>query len=457
MIDSQQLLAEYARTGSEAAFRELVSRYVNLVYSTALRLVGGDAHLAEDVAQTVFIGLADKGRTLPAEVMLGGWLHRHTFHVATKAVRGERRRESREREAMAMNELHDDSGGNWRQAAPLLDEAITQLENEDRMAILLRFFEQRDFRSVGEVLGSNEDAARMRVNRALEKLQASLKRRGAALSVAALGAALTTEAVTAAPVGLAVTISGVALAGTAAGTGTTFWILKFMANTKLKLALAGLVVAGAATTMVSQHLSQKALREENVSLGQQIAQLQADRENVALAAARSNKPAAMPGAQFNELLRLRGEVGVLRAQIADQARLRQEDKGLPAKAAEAGDTNEVTAQDRYILQQTHAVDATSLLLGAIKSYTTNHGGQYPETFEQLAASGDLVTTNFAGNLGLGDFKLAKDGEVSPQGDKILLEIRVPIKRPGMQSVMVMGAISDDGGIHTETWNIDEGR
>ncbi len=96
-----------------------------------------------------------------------------------------------------------------------------------------------------------------------------------------------------------------------------------------------------------------------------------------------------------------------------------------------------------------------LLLGAIKSYTTNHAGLYPESFEQMVTSGDLGTTNFAGNLGLGDFKLVNDGEVSPQGDKILVEIRVPIKRPGMQSVMVEGAISDDGVIHTETWNVSE--
>ena len=83
MTDSQRLLAEYARNGSESAFRELVSRYTNLVYSRALRLVGGDAHLAEDVAQTVFIGLASRGRTLSTDVMLGGWLHQHTYHAAT--------------------------------------------------------------------------------------------------------------------------------------------------------------------------------------------------------------------------------------------------------------------------------------------------------------------------------------------------------------------------------------
>src|ERR1039457_1767253 len=196
MTDTQQLLAEYAANGSEAAFRELVARYISFVYSVALRLVDGDTQLAEDVTQTVFIALARKGRTLSKDVMLGGWLHQHTYHVATRAVRGEHRRQSREREAVEMNTLQDDSAANWREVAPILDEAILQLGSEDRTAILLRFFEQRDFCTLGEALGSNEDAARMRVNRALEKLHSLLTRRGVTLSAAALGTALAGEAVT---------------------------------------------------------------------------------------------------------------------------------------------------------------------------------------------------------------------------------------------------------------------
>jgi DNA-directed RNA polymerase specialized sigma24 family protein len=95
MTDSQQLLAEYRQNGSDAAFRELVTRYVDLVYSTALRLVEGDTHRAEDVAQTVFVDLARKARTLPHEVRLGGWLHRDACLVAGHTMRGERRRQTR--------------------------------------------------------------------------------------------------------------------------------------------------------------------------------------------------------------------------------------------------------------------------------------------------------------------------------------------------------------------------
>jgi RNA polymerase sigma factor (sigma-70 family) len=455
MNDSQRLLAEYAQTGSEAAFQELVSRYLNFVYSTALRLVGGDTHLAKDVAQTVFIGLASRGRTLSTEVMLGGWLHQHTFHVATKAVRTERRRQFREREALTMNELSDDSESSLRQVAPILDEAITQLASEDRMAILLRFFEQRDFRSVGEALGSNEDAARMRVNRALEKLQVLLKHRGVTLSVTALGAVLTTEAVTAAPVGLAAAISGMALASTVAGTGTTLTLLKVMANTKLKLALTTLVMAGAATTLMIQHQSQTTLRGENASLRQQITRFKADNESLVNLAAPANQPASLSDEQFTELLRLRGEAGVFQERTRDLARLQQDNRGLLSRIASFTDpTNQLSADDQYTLRQTHVVDAMTLMLNAIKSYATNHDGQYPESLDQLTAAGDLETNRFAGNLGLDDFELMKDGTVDPRGDKVLLTIREPIPRAGQSSVIVDGEITDAGLTRTEIMNVN---
>src|ERR1043165_6243842 len=235
MTDSQILLAEYVRTGSENAFRELVARYVDLVYSTALRLVEGDTHRAEDVAQVVFADLARAARTLSSDVMLGGWLHRHTCFVAAKTMRGERRRQSRERQAVEMNALQDNSGADVSLVAPLLDEAINELGDADRTAILLRFFEQRDFRSVGQVLGSNEDAARMRVTRALEKLEAALKRRGVMTTTAVLTVTLAANAVHAAPVGLAVTITtATALAGGALTTTATTTATKAIAMTTLQ-------------------------------------------------------------------------------------------------------------------------------------------------------------------------------------------------------------------------------
>jgi len=326
MTDSRRLLAEYVATESENAFREMVERYINLVYSTARRLVGGGAHLAKDVSQIVFTDLARKARGLSDEVMLGGWLHQRTFHVATTLIRTEHRRQDRERRASEMNSAQNPSENSFAQIEPALDEAILQLNAEDRKVILLRFFEQQDFRAVGEALGSNEDAARMRVTRALEKLHSLLKHRGVTLSAAALGATLAAEAVTAAPAGLAVAISGLAVTAGATGTGTTLTLLKIVAMTKFKLGIIGaVIIAGVATPLVIQHQAKIQLREENESLRQQIgrlAQLQTDNERLSNLVAQAGSLQSLSDTEKSELLRLRGELSGLRRDSENLARLK---------------------------------------------------------------------------------------------------------------------------------------
>lgn len=203
MTESNQLLNEFARKDSEGAFRQLVARYVDLVYSTALRRAGGDAHRAEDIVQIVFTDLARKAATLPADVMLGGWLHRHCCFVASNVHRAEGRRIAREQEALAMENLHPSNESTWSDLAPELDEAIERLDEEDRNAIVLRFFERRDFRAIGEALGATENAAQKRVARAVEKLRELLVERGVAISVTGIISLLLTQSLVAAPVSLA--------------------------------------------------------------------------------------------------------------------------------------------------------------------------------------------------------------------------------------------------------------
>jgi len=347
MTDTQQLLAEYARSGSDAAFRELVARYVDLVYSTALRLVEGDAHRAEDVTQAVFVDLALRARKLPANVKLGGWLHRDACFVAAHTMRGERRRQSRERQAMEMNALQNDSEADFSQVAPILDEAINELEERDRTAILLRFFEQHDFRAVGQALGSTEDAARMRVTRALEKLETLLKRRGVTTTAAALSVVLTTNAVQAAPVGLAVTISTAATAlaatvttTTIATTATVNWLnMKTIASM-----VAAALTAGTATHFVQQREAHR-LRDENQSLTRQHEQLVAERDNALSAASDRGKQVEQYQKERSELLRLRGEVAVLRRQTNELAILAEQNRRLQNELAVQKRADESSRQE----------------------------------------------------------------------------------------------------------------
>jgi RNA polymerase sigma factor (sigma-70 family) len=329
MTESQQLLAEYVRSGSEAAFRELVARYLNLVYSAAVRLVEGDAHRAEDVAQTVFADLARQARTFSQDTRLGGWLHRHTCFVAANTMRGERRRQSRERQAVEMNALQDQPEANLSLIAPILDDAINQLGDADRTAILLRFFEQRDFRSVGEALGSNEDAARMRVTRALEKLELLLKRRGVTAGSAALAVMLGAHAVQAAPAGLIASISATALSGTAVAATAAATVTKAIAMTTLQKALITSTILAAVGTEIFQMHRASEMREQlqtlwqqQAPLNEQVRDLQRQRDEA------TNRLALfeteMAGIKSNSAgqLKLRGEVTRLQKDSQELAQLK---------------------------------------------------------------------------------------------------------------------------------------
>src|SRR5678816_1650461 len=171
-ISDGELLGRYVRDQSDDAFAELVRRHLNLVYSAALRQVDGDAHTAEDIAQRVFTELARQARRLQEHPTLAGWLHTTTRQIAGHHRRSGQRRARREQEAYAMQEQNPTSETDeWRQLRPVLDEAMQELPESDRLALLLRFFEGQELRRVGEVLGLTENAARMRVQRALEKLQ----------------------------------------------------------------------------------------------------------------------------------------------------------------------------------------------------------------------------------------------------------------------------------------------
>ena len=347
MTDSQHLLAEYRQNSSDAAFQELVARFVDLVYSTALRLVEGDTHRAEDVTQTVFLDLARKARLIPADVKLGGWLHRDTCLVAGHILRGERRRQARERQAVEINTLQNHSEADFSQVAPLLDEAINELGEADRTAILLRFFEQQDFRAVGQALGSNEDAARMRVTRALEKLENFLKRRGVTTSAASLGVVLTANAIQAAPASLAVTIStAAALAGTTAATTATAIAIKTIAMTTLQKTIITVTVAAAVGWGIYEARQASRLRGQNQTLQQQqaplaeqIQQLQRERDEARnqLASIREAKDRLPENTA--ELLRLRGMVGMARRAIGEAEQLRAQ---LARQASEATNNPTIT-------------------------------------------------------------------------------------------------------------------
>ena len=255
--DDVQLLTEYTARHSEDAFTALVGRHVGLVYSAALRQVREPA-LAEEVTQAVFILLARKARTVSRGPSLAGWLCRVAHFVSRDALRAERRRLHHERLAAA---LETAAGADWRHIAPLLDEVVARLNDRDRSAIVLRFYEQKSLDEVGTALGVEADAAQKRVSRALEKLRRFFAQRGVHSTTTLLSGAISANSVSAAPAGLAQTISAVALAKGAAAGGSTLALvkgaLKIMAWTNVKMAItvgvAALLTAGTATLTLKKN------------------------------------------------------------------------------------------------------------------------------------------------------------------------------------------------------------
>lgn len=263
MIEDAELLRQYAEERADSAFAELVRRHIDLVYSVALRKVGGDAHAAQDVAQAVFIALARQAGSLTRRPTLTGWVYLTTQHLAAQTVRAERRRQVREQEAHTMNEIFNTPDVDWEKLRPVLDDAMQELNEPDREAVLLRYFERRAFTEIGRALHVTEDAARMRVDRALEKLRMLLARRGVSSTAAALATVLGSQ-VAAAPAGLTAAITGAVAASAMTGAAATA-AGTFMTSANIitsTLAFAALGVAAYSSVSASHRAADLAASEQ---------------------------------------------------------------------------------------------------------------------------------------------------------------------------------------------------
>src|SRR3954466_5384312 len=237
-----ELLGRFVDQHSEADFAALMGRQINLVYSAALRQTR-NPHSAEEVTQAVFVVLARKAGSLLRLGTLTGWLYQATRLTAANYLRTESRRARRDQEAYMqslMNQSAECPEHDWTQTAPLLESAMGELSAGDRDAVLLRFFQNKSLCDVGRELGIKEDAARMRVNRALEKLRRFLTRRDVNLSAAALASILAANSVQAAPVNLAASVAATVAHGAITGTSIALLAqgtLKLLAWARYKLML----------------------------------------------------------------------------------------------------------------------------------------------------------------------------------------------------------------------------
>lgn len=342
-----QWIRDYAAHGSDPAFAGIVARHTDLVYSAALRQTGSP-ELAREIAQSVFTDLARKapelaGRLAP-EASLAGWLYRGTRFATLSRLRDERRRASHERQFMehfhpAAGATHSraaeptaESAPDWQQVAPVLDEAMAELGDADREAVVLRYFQNQDFQAVARALGVSEAAAQKRVSRAVERLRESLAQRGVTAGAQGLVVLIAAQAVLVAPAGLSAALATAALAGTTLITAATATVGKAIAMTTTQKVLVAAVLAAAVgagiyeTNQVSTLQTEvQNLRQQSIQPAGQIQQLIKNRDDVLrqLAALRADNERLSRDSA--DLLKLRGEVTLLRADAKELAGIK---KGL---------------------------------------------------------------------------------------------------------------------------------
>ena len=335
-----ELLKRYTRERAEDAFAEIVRRHLDLVYSAALRQVRSP-QLAEEISQSAFLDLARNGAQLKPDTILAAWLYQVTRRTAIDVVRREVRRQLREQIATEMN-TSNATAADWTHLEPLLDEAMAALDATDRAAVLLRYFENKSLREVGQQLGVSDDAAQKRVSRAVERLREFFAQRGVCVGATGMAVLISTNAVQSAPAGLAVAISAAAtLAGAGLVTTATTTATKAIAMTTLQKTLITAAFVAAVGTGIYEARQAAHLRSQVQMLQQQQAPLikQSQELSQALLDA-TNQLAAVKddNARLNrntlELLRLRSEVGRLRQALSELGRPRQETTQAPTDASD---------------------------------------------------------------------------------------------------------------------------
>jgi RNA polymerase sigma factor (sigma-70 family) len=380
-----QLLGAYAESRSEAAFTELVRRHVDMVYSAALRMVCG-SHLAEDVTQAVFVALASNAPQLTHRAILSGWLHRTAQNIAAQTVRTDVRRRVREQEAAAMNELlSSQSDTSWDVIAPHLDAALGELNDADRDALMLRYFEKKSAAEMAGLLGISDEAAQKRVSRAVERLRELFAKRGVTVGAGGLGVVITASAVQAAPAGLVATISSAALAGTAVSTSAFVAATKTIAMTTLQKLSIGAALTAAIGTGIYQAHQAAQLREQNQVLEQKqstlagdLARLQNENGRLSNLVAQTKDQNGLSQADLAELLKLRGQTGQARTAVQQLEQLKnsaaRQNDAMPSfftnammqgiKMSEKFRRNDATAKLKRMIAQLQLTDAQA---GAISN------------------------------------------------------------------------------------------
>lgn len=438
-----ELLQCYLAGGpaAQAAFATLVARHLDLVYSVALRTVRSP-QLAEDVAQSVFVDLARRARSITPATPLVAWLHVVSRRRAIDIVRQDSRRRAREAATALLQDTSTmPAPPDWSDIEPMLDEAVESLPPADRAAILLRFFERKSFREIGSALGATEDAAQKRVARALDRLRTFFLKRGVALSPVSLATTLSAHGMVSAPatLGPAIAAATTGLVPVAAVSGSTILAMTTLQKIGATVALvAAAVTAYEAIVLLRQQEDLTNARSEILALITQVRNLSSAQKAAADALQRSRSrlgaiSVPLPGdaaleAQMQVWL---AQLGRLKQFLRDQPRLAGPELALITEhdwftEAAAGKLSSDEDFRRAAGQlRRRATDVIHPQLHrALSAYVRAHDDQLPTSPRELAPyfeePFDLAV--------LDRYQMLRQGKVSevPQRDRSQLLGRMPV-------------------------------
>jgi len=203
------LLERWQRRRDADAFTELVRRHSGMVVSCCRRILG-DASLAEDVAQECFIALMQSGDSVRAS--LGAWLHTIAVRRSVDRIMGDSRRRTREAAFVQGQAMETTRDMTVDEMPAFVDEAIAALPENHRAVVVGRFLQNQTYTDMARDLGVVEGTVRHRVERGVERVRQTLRRKGIAVSAAGMSAALG-RAVDAAPAELVVRMGKLAMSG----------------------------------------------------------------------------------------------------------------------------------------------------------------------------------------------------------------------------------------------------
>jgi RNA polymerase sigma factor (sigma-70 family) len=189
--DDFALVHRFAESHDESAFTGLVNRHARMVFGVCRRTVG-DAHLAEDAFQAVFLVLARKPKQAAAASSVGGWL----FGIARRVGMATRRHEMRRQKHVtnSLTQKPEANEPNFDDLLRVLDEELATLPDTYRASLVACFLEERTQDEAARQLGWSLSTLRRRLERGKELLRARLLRRGVTLAAGLFAGALAPSA-----------------------------------------------------------------------------------------------------------------------------------------------------------------------------------------------------------------------------------------------------------------------